>query len=87
MIVAFGIGFLVPVLLVFLQLVGVLTPQLLLRGWRFAIVVIVILAAVITPSGDPISMLALAAPMTLLYFVAVLIGWLVQRSRQRAASA
>lgn len=87
MIVAFGIGFLVPVLLVFLQLVGVLTPQLLLRGWRFAIVFIVILAAVITPSGDPISMLALAAPMTLLYFIAVLIGWLFQRSRQRAASA
>lgn len=87
MVAAFGIGFLTPVLLVFLQLAGVVTPQALGRGWRLAVVVIVVLAAVITPSGDPISLLALAAPMTVLYFVAILVGWLVQRSRRRAAAA
>lgn len=83
---AFGVGFQFPVLLVFLQLVGVLTPQQLLGAWRYAILGIVVAAAVITPSGDPISLTALAAPMLVLYFVAVGIGFIAQR-RSRAASA
>ncbi|HRE03319.1 MAG TPA: twin-arginine translocase subunit TatC, partial [Ilumatobacteraceae bacterium] len=82
MIAAYGIGFEFPVLLVFLQLVGVLSPQTLVRGWRYAVMVIFVIAAVITPSGDPFSMLALAIPMTIFYFIAVLIGWLIQRNRR-----
>jgi sec-independent protein translocase protein TatC len=78
---AFGVGFQFPVLLVFLQLVGVVTPQMLIRGWRYALMLIVILAAVITPSGDPISLAALAVPMAILYFIAYLIGLLFQRRR------
>ena len=83
MVAAFGVGFQFPVLLVFLQLVGVVTPQQLLRSWRYVILGVVVLAAVITPSGDPISLAALAVPMTLLYFIAVLIGWIFQRRRRR----
>ncbi|HQV57084.1 MAG TPA: twin-arginine translocase subunit TatC, partial [Ilumatobacteraceae bacterium] len=85
MIAAFGIAFEFPVLLVFLQLVGVLTPQTLLKGWRYAIMIIFVIAAVITPSGDPYSMMALAAPMTLFYLLSVVIGLLFQR-RKRAAT-
>ncbi|MEM8620497.1 MAG: twin-arginine translocase subunit TatC [Actinomycetota bacterium] len=81
MVFAFGIGFLLPVLLVFLQLVGAITARQLLRGWRYAIVAIFVLAAVITPSGDPITLLMLAGPMMLLYFLAALLGWLVMRRR------
>jgi sec-independent protein translocase protein TatC len=87
MVAAFGVGFQFPVLLVFLQLAGVVTPQQLLRGWRYVLLGIVVLAAVITPSGDPISLAALAVPMTLLYFIAVLIGWIFQRRRRRHATA
>lgn len=83
MIAAFGVGFQFPVLLVFLQLAGVLTPQTLIRNWRYALVIIVVVAAVITPSGDPISLLALAVPMTFLYVVSYLIGLLFQRRRRR----
>jgi len=86
MVFAFGVGFQFPVLLVFLQLVGILNPQQLLRSWRYAIVGIVVLAAVITPSGDPISLAALAGPMLVLYFVAAGIGLIAQR-RSRAAEA
>jgi sec-independent protein translocase protein TatC len=86
MIFAFGIGFLLPVLLVFLQLVKVVTPRQLLLGWRYAIVGIFVLAAVITPSGDPITLMSLATPMTLLYFVSVLIGYVVGRRRRRVAA-
>lgn len=84
MIVAFGVGFTIPVMLVFLQLLGVLQWRTLLGAWRYAIVGIFFVAAAITPSGDPISLLALSIPMTVLYFVAILIGWLVQRRRRDA---
>ena len=87
MVVAFGVGFTIPVMLVFLQLLGVLTPQLLLGAWRYAIVGTFLVAAAITPSGDPISLLALSVPMVVLYFVAILIGRVVQKRRQRAEAA
>jgi sec-independent protein translocase protein TatC len=85
MVAAFGVGFQFPVLLVSFQFVGILTPQQLLGAWRYAIVGIVVMAAVITPSGDPISLSALAAPMLLLYFIAAGIGLIAQR--RRAATA
>jgi sec-independent protein translocase protein TatC len=81
MIVAFGVGFLLPVLLVFLQLANVVTARRLLQWWRYAIVIIFVIAAVITPSGDPITLALLGIPMTILYFVAALIGWLLVRRR------
>lgn len=81
MMVMFGAGFQLPVLLVFLQLVGVLKPRMLIRFWRYAIMFIFLLAAVITPSGDPISMLVLAIPLSILYFLAALIAWLILRRR------
>ncbi len=81
MIAAFGIGFLLPVLLVFLQLVGVITPKRLLGSWRMSVVGIAVLAAVITPSGDPVTLAMLGVPMTILYFLAILVGWLVVRRR------
>ncbi|MET0146978.1 MAG: twin-arginine translocase subunit TatC [Ilumatobacteraceae bacterium] len=87
MVAAFGIGFQFPVLLVFLQLVGVVTPQALIRQWRYAVILIVVVAAVITPSGDPISLAALAVPMTILYVISVLIGLLFQRRKRRRATA
>lgn len=81
MMLAFGVGFLSPVLLVFLQLVGAVQPKTLIKQWRFAIMAIFVLAAVITPSGDPISLLALAVPLSVLFLVAVLVGWLTTRKR------
>lgn len=85
MVVAFGVGFIIPVLLVFLQLIGILGWRTLLGGWRYALVGIWFVAAAITPSGDPISLLALSIPMTILYFAAVLIGWMHDRRKRRSA--
>lgn len=81
MMLAFGVGFLSPVLIVFMQLVGVITPRTLLRQWRYAIMGIFVVSAVITPSGDPISMLALAIPLSVLYMASILVGWLLVRRR------
>ena len=81
MMLAFGVAFLSPVLLVFLQLVSVVTPKTLIKQWRYAVMGIFVVAAAITPSGDPISLMALAIPLTVLYLIAVLVGWLLTRRR------
>lgn len=74
---AFGLAFEFPVVLVFLQLAGVVSPRRLLGAWRMAIVGIFIAAAVITPSQDPYSLLGMAVPMTLFYFGSIAIGRLL----------
>jgi sec-independent protein translocase protein TatC len=79
-VIAFGFSFLFPVVLVFLELVNVLHWKTLLRGWRYAIVIIFVIAAVITPSQDPYSLVGMAGPMTLFYFASIGIGWLAKRN-------
>ncbi len=81
MIFAFGIGFLLPVLFVFLQLANVVKPRRLLSSWRYATIGVFVLAALITPSGDPVTLMMLAVPMLVLYFFAILVGWLIVRKR------
>ena len=75
----FGLTFEFPVILVSLELAGVVRPARLASWRRWAIVLIVVFAAVITPSGDPFSMLALAAPLYLFYELSILIGKLLRR--------
>jgi sec-independent protein translocase protein TatC len=86
MMLAFGIGFEFPIVLVFLQIAGVVEPATLAKGRRFAIVGILVLVAVITPSGDPISMLTLSIPMILFYEIAIIIGRIITK-RQAAKEA
>lgn len=75
----FGLTFEFPVLLVALELVGVLSPAKLASWRRWTIVLIALFAAIITPSGDPFSMLALAIPMYVFYEVSIIIGKLLRR--------
>lgn len=81
MVLAFGFAFTIPELLVFLQIIDVIRWKTLLRNWRYAVVGAFLIAAVVTPSGDPIAMTALGVPLLLLYFASVLVGWLFQRRR------
>jgi sec-independent protein translocase protein TatC len=84
MMLAFGIGFEFPILLVFLIMAGILEVDTLRRGRRMAIVIICVIVAVITPSGDPYSMLALAIPMCIFYEVALRIGSVIEKRRLAA---
>ncbi|MDE0237950.1 MAG: twin-arginine translocase subunit TatC [bacterium] len=86
MMAAFGIGFEFPILLVFLQKAGIIHYRQLIRGRRFAIVGIVALVAVITPSGDPFTLMVLSVPMYLFYEAAIGIGWLRDRRQRRQAA-
>jgi sec-independent protein translocase protein TatC len=72
--VAFGVTFEFPVLLVALELAGVLTPAKLSKWRRWAIIGMVVFAGVVTPSSDPFSMLALAAPLLIFYEASIIIG-------------
>jgi sec-independent protein translocase protein TatC len=84
MMLAFGLGFEFPVVLLALQLLGVVTPQQLSAWRRQTILIIVILAAAITPSGDPFSLAALSVPMYLFYELSIVLGRLMLRRRDRS---
>lgn len=83
MVVVFGLSFELPLLLVFLNLTGMVTGRRMLGWWRAMIIGITVFAAVATPSTDPISMLALAGPIWILYFGATAFSLLNDRRRRR----
>jgi sec-independent protein translocase protein TatC len=78
---AFGLTFQLPVVLTLLGHIGVVSHEQLTKGRRFAILGVCVLAAFITPP-DPISMLAMAVPLGLLYEVAVLAVWWLEKRRK-----
>jgi sec-independent protein translocase protein TatC len=79
MILAFGLSFEFPVILVFLLIARVLTTAQL-RSWRrYAAVIIVAFAAIITPSQDPYSLFAMAIPMYIFYEASIIIGRFMKR--------
>ena len=76
-----GVSFEMPLFIYVLARFGVVTPGSLLRYWRQAIVLIAILAAVITPTVDPVNMGLMMAPLIGLYFISILFAWFAQRGR------
>ncbi|MEV7974695.1 twin-arginine translocase subunit TatC [Streptomyces sp. NPDC086519] len=83
MVVVFGLSFELPLLLVMLNLTGIISGKRMLGWWRGMILGITVFAAVATPSTDPLSMLALAGPIWVLYFGAVMFSLLNDRRRRR----
>lgn len=77
---AFGIAFVFPVVMVSLTWAGIVQAQTWLKGWRWAILIIFVAAAVLTPTPDVVTMLVMAIPMCILYFGAVGVGFLRERS-------
>jgi sec-independent protein translocase protein TatC len=77
-----GLVFEIPTVTLLLSLLGLVTPGLLLRVWRYAVVVILIIAAVLSPTTDVPNLLVFAAPMLVLYFLSVGIAWAFYRKRR-----
>jgi sec-independent protein translocase protein TatC len=75
----FGFAFTYPVVLVFLELIGVVSSEKLRRWRRYAIVILLAAAAFITPSSDPFSFVAMAVPLVAFYEVSILIGRALKR--------
>jgi len=83
LVIVFGLAFELPLLLVMLNFGGIVTGRKLLGWWRIMVVSITLFAAVATPTGDPLTMGALALPIVLLYFAAVGVCLLNDRRRRR----
>jgi sec-independent protein translocase protein TatC len=82
-----GLVFELPVLIFFLSLFGIVTPQFLIRNFRYALLVITLLAAVLTPSPDALSMVLFMLVLVTLYFVGVGVSWMVVRKKKQRLAA
>ena len=81
---ACGLVFQLPLVTMLLTALGVVTPGFLLRQWRYALVLVFLVTALITPGDVVTAQVVMGVPMTLLYFVSVGLSWLVARRRARA---
>jgi len=79
LLLAVGVGFVLPVFLVLLNMIGVLRGKAILGSWRIALLCIILFAAITTPAADLMSMFLLALPIAVLYFAAAGIAILHDR--------
>ena len=83
-ILGLGVCFELPILMFFLALFGIVDHKFFLKQWRYAILIIFLIAALICPLPDPIGMFLFASPMLLLYVVGVVAAYFVHPSRRKA---
>ncbi|PQV65078.1 twin arginine targeting (Tat) protein translocase TatC [Abditibacterium utsteinense] len=77
MLLAFGVMFQVPVIVIFLNKLGLLSRNVLIDYWRHAVIVIFVVAAIVTPTWDPVTLMVCATPPCLLYVLSIwLVKWL-----------
>ena len=84
-ILLFGIAFELPVFLITFNLIGFLSGKAILKPWRIWIFAITLFVAGFTPSADPLSMLALALPLILLYFFSGIFALFNDKRRDKKA--
>jgi len=83
---AFGVSFQLPIVLIALAKLGLVTSKRLMSYWRHAVVLIFMLAAVITPTNDPLSMVVMASPLVFLYFFTIgIVKRMEEYARKRQA--
>ncbi len=76
-----GISFEMPLLFMFLGRIGIVSPGLLLRAWRIAVVAIAVIAAAITPTVDPFNMMLVMGPLIGLYFLSIILTAFTYKKR------
>ena len=79
MLLAMGIVFQLPTLVFFLARLGLVTPKFLIKNTKYAILIIFIVAAILTPSADPVTQTAMAVPMMMLYGLSILIAYVFRK--------
>src|SRR6201998_2427219 len=82
-----GLVFELPVLIFFLSLFGIVTPPFLWQNFRYAIAIIAVVAAIITPTPDAQTMLIFMCPMVLLYFIGIAVSAMVVRKKNKRLAA
>jgi sec-independent protein translocase protein TatC len=82
LLLAFGVVFQMPTLVLFLARMGVITARFMVRNIKYAALIIVIISAVLTPDGGGVSLVAMAGPMMLLYGLSIGLAWMFGKKRQ-----
>jgi sec-independent protein translocase protein TatC len=82
-----GLVFELPILIFFLTLFGIVTPQFLWRNSRYAILIIAVVAAIVTPTPDATTMLVFMMPMIGLYFIGIAVSAVAVRKRRKREEA
>lgn len=85
--IAFGLVFELPLVLVFLSLVGVVSSAGLRKFRSYAVVVNVVVAALVTPTTDALTLFAMAGPMIIFYEISIWVAWLIERRRRQRSAA
>jgi len=85
MLLGLGLVFQMPMLVFFLARFGIVTAKFMIKQFKYAVLVIVILAAVITPSGDPVNLTIFSAPMLALYILSIGVAWAFGKKRPASA--
>jgi sec-independent protein translocase protein TatC len=83
MVIAFGLVFQMPILVFFLARFGIVTAGFLWKHFRYAILIIFIIAAIATPTPDPVNQTIFAMPMILLYLLSILVAWMFQKKKKK----
>jgi sec-independent protein translocase protein TatC len=86
LVLAFGIVFQMPTLVLFLARMGVLTARFMIKNFKYALLGIVIISAVITPDGGGVSLFAMTGPLVILYVFSIGLAWMFGK-RTRVAEA
>ncbi len=81
--VGMGLVFQLPVLVAFLSLFGMVTPRFLWKNFRYAFLVILIVAAVVSPTADALNLFLWSGPMVVLYLISIVISWIFKRRKAR----
>jgi len=76
-----GVTFETPIVVMFLARFRIVSARQLLRWWRYAIVIAFLIAAIVTPTIDPVTQSLVAGPIIVLYFLGIVLAWLVQPRR------
>lgn len=87
LLLGFGIAFELPILMVFLGLVGIVDASMLRRNRKYAILIIFTAAAIITPTPDILNQILMAGPLLLLYELSIFLVWLIARKRRQVDEA
>lgn len=81
-ILGLGLAFQLPMLVYFLARFGVVSWKFLAKQFRYAILIIVVVAAVVTPSGDPVTLMVFSVPMVVLYLVSIAVAWIFGKPKK-----
>ena len=82
LLLAFGLVFQMPTVVLFLARMGIITPRFLWRNFKYAVLIIFIAAAILTPDGSPVTQTAMAAPMIVLYLFSIFLAWAFGKRRR-----